>query len=71
MRIAIVGAGPRAVRAAAVEQALAGGASADEAAPKVLDDVDPADDAVASAWYRGRVLPGLVARALNDLEGAR
>ena len=50
---------------------VAGGASADEAAQKVLDDVDPADDAVASAWYRRRVLPRLVERTLDDLEGAR
>jgi CO/xanthine dehydrogenase FAD-binding subunit len=71
VRIGIAGAGPQAVRANAVEQALAGGASADEAARKVLGDVDPADDALASAWYRARVLPGLVARALNELEGAR
>jgi carbon-monoxide dehydrogenase medium subunit len=71
IHVAIAGAGPRAVRAASVERALADGAGTDEAAQRVLDDVDPADDAVASAWYRRRVLPGLVARALNDLEGAR
>jgi len=67
VRVAILGAGPRAVRAASVERALAGGASNDEAASKVLDDVEPVDDALASAWYRREVLPGLVARALEDL----
>jgi carbon-monoxide dehydrogenase medium subunit len=55
------------VRATSVEQALAGGASAADAAAKVLDDVDPQDDALASGWYRRQVLPGIVARALNDL----
>jgi carbon-monoxide dehydrogenase medium subunit len=68
VRVAILGAGPRAVRATSVEQALAGGASAADAAAKVLDDVEPVDDALASAWYRREVLPGLVARALEDLQ---
>jgi carbon-monoxide dehydrogenase medium subunit len=72
VRIGIVGAGPRALRAASVEQALAGGGSAEDAAQKVLEDADPRDDALASAWYRRKVLPGLVARALHDLaEGSR
>jgi CO/xanthine dehydrogenase FAD-binding subunit len=67
VRIGIAGAGPRGLRATSVEQALAGGASPQEAAATVLDDVDPRDDALASAWYRRKVLPGLVARALADL----
>jgi CO/xanthine dehydrogenase FAD-binding subunit len=67
VRVAIAGVGPRAVRAAAVEQALAGGESPEGAAQKALDGVDPQDDALASADYRRRVLPSLVARALGDL----
>jgi aerobic carbon-monoxide dehydrogenase medium subunit len=67
LRVAIIGAGPHAARASSVEQALAGGASVAEAAAKALDDVEPEDDALASAWYRRQVLPGLVERALNDL----
>lgn len=67
-RVAIGGAGPRAGRAPSVERALAGGASAADAAALALDDVTPHDDALASAWYRSRVLPGLVAQALADLE---
>ena len=67
IRVAILGAGPRAVRAASVEQALGGGASAAEAAAKALEDVEPADDALASAWYRRQVLPGLVERALEEM----
>ena len=67
VRVAVLGAGPRAVRAGSVEQALAGGAAAKDAAAKVLDDVEPQDDALASAWYRRQVLPGLVERALEEL----
>jgi carbon-monoxide dehydrogenase medium subunit len=73
-RVAIAGAGGRASRAAAVERALADGASAAEAARKALDDVEIRDDAIATAWYRQQVLPGLVERALNGLsneKGAR
>lgn len=67
VRVAVTGAGPNAVRCPSVEQALAGGASVQDAAAKAADDVDPRDDALASAWYRRRILPGLVARALDDL----
>jgi CO/xanthine dehydrogenase FAD-binding subunit len=67
VRVAISGAGPRAVRSAAVESAVAGGAGAAAAAERVLDDVQPHDDALASSWYRRKVLPVLVRRALNDL----
>ena len=67
VRVAIAGAGPRAVRAPSVEQALAAGADAATAAQRVTDDVEPHDDALASAWYRRRVLPTLVQRALTDL----
>ncbi|HKE79629.1 MAG TPA: FAD binding domain-containing protein [Solirubrobacteraceae bacterium] len=60
LRVAVSGAGPQAVRSRAVEQ------SGD--ADRVLDDVSPHDDALASAWYRSKVLPVLVRRALDDLE---
>ncbi len=40
-----------------------------EAAGKAaLEDVSPHDDALASAWYRTKVLPVLVRRVLTDLE---
>lgn len=39
-------------------------------ADAALDDVEPHDDALASAWYRRKVLPVLVRRVLTDLEGA-
>jgi CO/xanthine dehydrogenase FAD-binding subunit len=59
-----------AVACPSVEHALAGGAGPREAAAKVVDDVSPEDDPLASAWYRRRVLPVLVARALEQLEPA-
>jgi CO/xanthine dehydrogenase FAD-binding subunit len=71
VRVGITGAGPTGIRARAVEQALAGGSNAEDAAAKVLDDAQPQDDAVASAWYRTRMLPLLVRRALDDLEGGQ
>ena len=67
IRVAILGAGRRAVRALSVERALAEGASNAAAAEKVVGDVQPVDDAVASGWYRQEVLPSLVSRALDGL----
>jgi CO/xanthine dehydrogenase FAD-binding subunit len=66
-RIAIGGIGPIAVRAGSVERALARGVSVVDAAGRVLDDVELADDALASAWYRRKTLPTLVSRALSEL----
>ena len=71
VRIGLSGAGTSARRARSVEDALAGGASAEEASQKVLDDADTHDDALASAWYRQRLLPILVQRALDDLGGGK
>jgi len=59
LRVAVTGAGPHAVRLRAVERS----GNPDDA----LKDVDPQDDALASAWYRKRVLPKLVARALEGV----
>jgi CO/xanthine dehydrogenase FAD-binding subunit len=69
IRVGVTGAGPTGIRARSVEQALAGGAKGEEAAAKVLEDAEPRDDALASAWYRRRMLPVLVRRALDNLEG--
>jgi aerobic carbon-monoxide dehydrogenase medium subunit len=66
LRLAASGAGPRAVRLKAAEQA-AGTGDAQAAAARALDDAAPADDALASAWYRERTLPVLVSRVLTDL----
>ena len=71
LRVGLSGAGPNGLRARSVEAALAGGASAEEASQKVLDDAQTHDDALASAWYRQRLLPILVQRALDDLGGGK
>jgi CO/xanthine dehydrogenase FAD-binding subunit len=71
MRVGLSGAGPSGRRARSVEDALAGGASPEEASQKVLDDAETSDDALASAWYRQRLLPILVQRALDDLGGGK
>jgi carbon-monoxide dehydrogenase medium subunit len=66
-RVAVSGAGPVATRIPSVEEAVASGADPETAGQRALDDVAPQDDALASSWYRGQVLPVLVRRALNDL----
>jgi carbon-monoxide dehydrogenase medium subunit len=71
LRVGLSGAGPHGLRARSVETALAGGASAEEASQKVLDDAQTHDDALASTWYRQRLLPILVQRALDDLGGGK
>jgi CO/xanthine dehydrogenase FAD-binding subunit len=70
VRVAAAGVGPRAVRLEAVERALAGGSSAEEAAREAVGGLEPPDDALASSWYRKQVLPTLVRRALEQLQGA-
>jgi len=60
LRIGVSGVAPTAVRLRAVEQSRDAG--------DVLRDVDPIDDAVASAAYRRAVLPKLVREALDQLE---
>jgi CO/xanthine dehydrogenase FAD-binding subunit len=61
-RIALGGVARKPVRARHAEAAFAQGAEA--AAQAALDDIDPFDDAYASAWYRRRVVPVHVRRAL-------
>jgi aerobic carbon-monoxide dehydrogenase medium subunit len=60
LRVAVGGAGPTAVRCASVE------ASGDP--EDVLQDVTPGDDALGSAWYRTKMLPVVVRRAIAQLE---
>jgi carbon-monoxide dehydrogenase medium subunit len=62
LRVAVTGVGPTAVRCRSVEQ------SRDPA--DVLKDVQPVDDAVATAAYRTAVLPTVVREALDHLEHA-
>jgi CO/xanthine dehydrogenase FAD-binding subunit len=60
LRLAAAGVGPTAVRLRTVEESR----NPDD----VLKDVQPVDDAVASAAYRTAVLPKLVRAALDRLE---
>lgn len=69
IRVAAGGVGARAVRLREVERALADGATAAEASAHALDEAEPQDDALASAWYRRAVLPSLITRALERLYG--
>jgi CO/xanthine dehydrogenase FAD-binding subunit len=63
-RLALGGVAPRPVRAHAAEEALAAG-DIEQAAERSVEAADPSDDAYASAWYRRRVLPVHVRRALT------
>jgi CO/xanthine dehydrogenase FAD-binding subunit len=67
VRIALGGVARTPVRALAAEQALAGTIDrehVDAAAAAAVEAAEPFDDAFASAWYRRRVLPVHVRRAL-------
>ena len=67
VRVAATGAGWHGVRLPSAEAKADDPAAAGEAA---LADVTLADDALASAWYRGKTLPVLVRRALTTLQEA-
>jgi CO/xanthine dehydrogenase FAD-binding subunit len=67
VRIGVSGAGPHGVRASAAEQAFAQAGDIEAAAAAAAGDVTPHDDALASAWYRGKTLPVLIRRALSEL----
>jgi len=67
VRVAASGVGPVARRLHGVEKALAGGASAEDAAGHATEGLDLPTDALASAWYREQMLPLLVRRALGQL----
>ena len=65
LRLAATGAGSWGARLPSAEAAAGDPAAAGEAA---LQDVTPHDDALASAWYRTKVLPALVRRVLAELK---
>jgi CO/xanthine dehydrogenase FAD-binding subunit len=65
VRLAATGTGSAGVRLPSAEAAAADPQAAGEAA---LQDVSPHDDALASSWYRSKVLPVLVRRALTQLQ---
>jgi carbon-monoxide dehydrogenase medium subunit len=64
--IALVNMGSTPVRASAVEQALAGGASASDAAASASEGLDPPADLNASVEYRRHLASVLVRRALEE-----
>ena len=67
-RVALGGVAPRPVRAASVEALLEGKpltlATVEAAAAAAKADIHPASDAYASAWYRARVTPVHIRRAI-------
>src|SRR4249919_698563 len=65
LRLAATGAGSWGARLPSAEAAAGDPAAAGAAA---LQDVTPHDDALASAWYRTKVLPVLVRRVLSELK---
>jgi aerobic carbon-monoxide dehydrogenase medium subunit len=65
LRLAATGTGSWGVRLPSAEAVAGDPAAAGEAA---LQDVSPHDDALASAWYRTKVLPVLVRRVLDELK---
>jgi carbon-monoxide dehydrogenase medium subunit len=66
-RVAYVNMGPTPLRASAVEERLAAGASVEEAARAATEGIDPPSDVNASAEYRRHLAEVLVARALREL----
>ena len=68
--IALVNMGSTPVRAAAVEQALSGGASAADAAAAASEGLDPPADLNASVEYRRHLATVLVRRALEEAGGS-
>ena len=64
LRVAITGGTAHAVRLPSVESAP----TLEAAVAAASTDVSFADDAIASAWYRGQILPVLVSRVLTTLE---
>ena len=63
--VALVNMHPTPIRASAVEAALAGGASAADAAEQAAEGVEPSSDLNASVEYRQHLARVLTRRALN------
>lgn len=73
IRVAIGSVAPTVVRCKAVEQALVGKAVSKEAvraaSEAVLSEINPIDDIRATAWYRKKVAPVIVRRAIEEALG--
>lgn len=74
-RIGLNGVGPHPLRARQAEQSLIGRrldeTSIKEAAALTLVDIDPFTDAIATEWYRRRMTPVYVRRALEQIAAPR
>jgi len=68
-RVALINMDSVPVRSAAVEQALAGGASAADAAASAADGMSPPDDLNGDAEYRSHLARVLVERGLTEAAG--
>ena len=67
IQVALASMGPTPLRASAVEEALAGGASAADAAARAAEGAEPPTDVSASSEYRAHLARVLVRRALEQL----
>jgi len=67
VRVALGGVGSTPIRARAVERAVADGASIDDAAALVRDEIEPLDDARGSAAYKREMARVWTARALRQV----
>lgn len=65
-RVSLISMHPTPIRSTAVEQALAGGASATEAAELAAEGLEPSSDLNASIEFRQHLARVLVRRALNE-----
>lgn len=68
-RVALVNMSPTPMRSSTVEQAMAGGASAADAASSAADGTSPPEDLNADAEYRGHLARVLVERAIVEAVG--
>ncbi len=72
-RIALGAVGPHPIRARAAEAAIVGTPlgidTIGAAAAAVVDEIEPFTDAIATDWYRRRVAPVVLRRALDELAG--
>jgi carbon-monoxide dehydrogenase medium subunit len=68
--VGLVNMGPVPLRASAVEAALAGGASEEEAAARAAEGLDPPADLNATSEYRVHLAQVLVRRALEEARAA-
>jgi carbon-monoxide dehydrogenase medium subunit len=67
VQVALASMGPTPLRATAVEEALAGGASPADAAARAAEGAEPPSDVSASSEYRAHLARVLVRRALEQL----